>query len=177
MSQLTVRPFCCLSARDARQTAIANAVIGKFALLSCSAPGAGLADCQSLIAVALPFAPMHAHLAQTHRHLFPNSNRQASNQTLPQLLDRNPDLNCSSLAAGDTVCTAGLLGYCGNKVATSTGQTCAAVAAASGLTVNQLLGLNPQLPASGCGDLSGTDVCLPSLPADAVSGVPVGKVL
>lgn len=95
---------------------------------------------------------------------------QASNQTLQQLLDRNPDLNCSSLAAGDTVCTADLLGYCGNKVATSAGQTCTAVAAASGLTFTQLLGLNPQLTASGCGDLSGTDVCLPSLPADASCG-------
>lgn len=87
---------------------------------------------------------------------------------MEQLQGRNPGLDCATLKAGDLVCTADELGFCANKATISAGQTCADISAANGLSLNQLLGLNQQLSTSQCADLGAGDVCLPSLPPEAV---------
>jgi len=70
------------------------------------------------------------------------------------------------------VCVSNILGYCANKVAVEDGGTCEEVSSVAKLTVNQLLGMNPQLSDSDCDDLPAGDVCVPAPTSGTVSAPP-----
>ncbi|KAF8129696.1 hypothetical protein K438DRAFT_1444615, partial [Mycena galopus ATCC 62051] len=80
--------------------------------------------------------------------------------TISQLLALNPSLNpaCTNLAIGQVLCVTGGTGggdggTCTQTYTVKSGDTCSAIAASQGLTVSQLLALNPSIN-SGCTNLS-----------------------
>ncbi|KAF8142415.1 hypothetical protein K438DRAFT_1470159, partial [Mycena galopus ATCC 62051] len=75
--------------------------------------------------------------------------------TVAQLLSYNPSINagCTNLAIAEVLCLdpggGGGGGTCTQTYTVKSGDTCSAIAASEGLTVSQLLALNPSIN-SGC---------------------------
>lgn len=63
---------------------------------------------------------------------------------------------------------ADLLGFCDNKVSVAEGTTCQSVADGAGMTINQLVSLNPYLGSTTCdAPLQAQQLCI-AAPADRV---------
>ncbi|KAF8145192.1 hypothetical protein K438DRAFT_1444824, partial [Mycena galopus ATCC 62051] len=84
----------------------------------------------------------------------------ANGLTVAQLLSYNPSINadCTNLAIAEVLCLGpgggggGGGGTCTQTYTVQSGDTCSAIAASQGLTVSQLLALNPSIN-SGCTNL------------------------
>ncbi|KAF7342671.1 hypothetical protein MSAN_02024900 [Mycena sanguinolenta] len=91
----------------------------------------------------------------------------AKGLTLAELYSYNPSINsgCTNLAIGEVLCLGpgvGSGGTCTQTYTVKSGDTCSAIAAHFGLTVSQLLALNPSI-SSGCTNLAiGQVLCVAS---------------
>ncbi|KAF8142418.1 hypothetical protein K438DRAFT_1474176, partial [Mycena galopus ATCC 62051] len=79
----------------------------------------------------------------------------ASGLTVAQLLSYNPTINsgCTNLGIAQVLCLGPGGGTCTQTYTVQSGDTCSAIAANVGLTVSQLLALNPSIN-SGCTNLA-----------------------